>query len=108
MEINELIKEIDVLKEENLHLKCEIQNLEILIENQNSDMKLKAKAAIQRKKEARILAYKKKIIEIIEENKKITTKELIERLGINNKTFYNLKLNEFFNNRHYFHDGDGI
>lgn len=46
-------------------------------------------------KEKRQKEYQHRITEIIAEDSKIKTKDLILLLKINNKTFYNLKLNDY-------------
>lgn len=102
MDCFSLIKQIEELKKENEKLKKENEKLIKSLENNAVDFNIKAKEAIQRKKEEKIERYKKKISEIVKERKDINTKELINVLEINNKTFYNLKLNDFFN------DGAGI
>lgn len=103
IDVLKLFKEIEELRKENLKLKNENEKLkETLKKNNTIAINEKAKEAIQRKKTEKIKIYKRKIAEIIKERKDVNTKELINILEINNKTFYNLKLNEFFNN------GEGI
>jgi hypothetical protein len=55
----------------------------------------KAREQKQINKDRRIKTYQQKINKIIKNNNKIKTKELIEKLEINNKTFYNLKLEKY-------------
>lgn len=47
------------------------------------------------KKEQRLKDYKQKIEELKQANPKITTSEIILELGISKKTFYNLNLDDF-------------
>ena len=56
----------------------------------------KARAVKRDKITARITTYQEQIKKIVSQKGKIKTKELIKLLEINNKTFYNLKLNEFY------------
>ncbi|AGK96855.1 hypothetical protein [Clostridium pasteurianum] len=102
MDCFSLIKQIEELKKENEKLKKENEKLMEGLKKNSVDFNIKAKEAIQRKKKEKIKVYKKKIAEILREKQDIKTKELISMLEINNKTFYNLKLNVFFN------DGAGI
>ncbi len=99
-----LKKEIECLQAENLQLREENESLRrsVLQMTATGQLREKAKEAIQRKKAERIKAYQLKMREILSESQDITTKEMIRRLQINNKTFYNLQLDEFFS------DGAGI
>lgn len=64
--------------------------------NSNSQALEKARETKKNIQEKKIEDYKVKISEILGIQRKVTTKELLKELNINNKTFYNLKLNEFY------------
>lgn len=109
MNIKELVAAIEELAQENERLKLENEQLKAEL-SQNGfgfSMYARAQAAIQKKKQERIEMYKRQIDRLIKDNPDITTKELISGLDINNKTFYNLKLHEYFQNR-FFGEGEGI
>lgn len=109
MDVQKLLAKIEALKQENLLLKAENQQLktELMQKGPGFTIYARAQSAIQRKKQEKIEMYKQQIDKIVQENREITTKELLKRLDINNKTFYNLKLNEYFQNM-FFDDGEGI
>lgn len=104
-----MLAKMEALERENLLLKTENQQLKRALLKQGPGFTIYARAqtAIQKKKQEKIAMYKQKIEEIVKENPQITTKDLLKKLNINNKTFYNLKLHEYFRNI-FFDNGEGI
>lgn len=96
-----LIVSVERYKEEakrwkNLYKSMEIRYNDLLNTKwSNSENMEKARLVKIENREKRIEKYQKKIIKILEKDSKINTKQLIEELNINNKTFYNLELNIF-------------